>query len=79
MSNVVEREITHINSLHSAGQDRQRVVTSRLQSNNEGLSVKMMLRSKVQLHTVNYATGVIRDIPSDLASRVMAKDHRARR
>ena len=43
MSSVVERDITHINSLHNVGYDRERVVTVRLWSNKQGLSVRRML------------------------------------
>ena len=43
------------------------------------MSVRRMLRSKVQFGAMNYATGVVRDTTSDLASRVREIDHRAQR
>ena len=76
MSSVVEIGIAHINSLHSAGQHRECVVTFRLQSNTEALSVRRMLRSKVKSRAVNCTTGVVKEMMSNLARRVMVTDRR---
>ena len=73
MSSVVERDITHIRSLHSADLGIQRRVTSK---SAEYLTDRLIPQSKDRFGAVKCATGMANDKRMEQEGKVIALDPR---
>ena len=73
MSSVVERDISHIRSLHSIGLGSQNRVTSKLA---DYLIDNLIPRSKDRFCVVNCVASVLKDEGTDQLRKVMAADLR---
>ena len=71
MSNVVERDIMHIRSLHNADLGSQRRVTSK---SVEYLTDRLIPRSEDRVSTVNCATSMVKDKRTEREGKFIAMD-----
>ena len=71
MSSVVEREVTHIRSLHNTDLGSQGRVTSK---STEYLTDRLIPRSEDRVSTVNYVTSVMKDERIEQVGKVIAVD-----
>ena len=69
MSSVVERDISHVKSIHSAALGSQRRVTSK---STEYLTDRMIPQSKNRFCAVNYATSMVKDKRMEHKGKVIA-------
>jgi hypothetical protein len=73
MSSVVERDIAHIRSLHSADLGSQRRINN---ESTEYVTDRLALQSKGRCHAVNYGTSMVKEKIMKHERKVIALDSR---